>query len=469
MTISSLLAQRAPRRPDLIILFLAFVGCGPAGPGPGGTTPPPPTEVERDLREAPRRPATPVKVTYHRFFSTGTMRVDLEHRGNHQTESYRVLGMVREGPWPGSRTLLRDPFDYGAHWFEIRDVETGAIIFSRGYSSLFGEWQTTREAKTVTKVFSESLRLPMPRRLFDLAIFTRQKSGKLARIHEARLDPADPKVRLWVPRPDVEVMELHRSGDVERKLDLVILGDGYTQAEKEKLRRDAARFTEVLLSDETFGPLKDRINVRAVFVPSPVSGVSEPRRGILLKTPLGVSFNTFGSPRYMMTEANMALRDIAAHAPYDSLVLMANTSRYGGGGIYNLYATFPSDNEYDTYVFVHELGHSFGGLADEYYDSEVSYDDSEIYPKGVEPWEPNITRNLGARIKWADLVTPDALIPTPNLPKYEGVVGLFEGAGYSSKGLFRPQLSCKMKGKGHNPFCKVCSAAILSRIRVYSE
>ena len=170
-----------------------------------------------------------------------------------------------------------------------------------------------------------------------------------------------------------------------------------------------------------------------------------------------------------MTEKNLALRHLAAHAPYDALYLMANTSRYGGGGIYRLYATFPSDNEYSPYVFIHEFGHSFAGLADEYYDSSVSYDDSDFYPKGVEPWEPNITRFLGGRFKWRAQVSPGVPIPTPNERRYRGKVGLFEGAGYSAKGLYRPELDCKMKGKSHTPFCRVCAAAIGRMIAQYAQ
>lgn len=448
---------------------LALLTCGPAAPGPSRPQPPPPTAVERERAAPPPRRAPPPRVTWSGFFTGATLRVDLEHRGNQAGETYRVTATVLEGAWPGSRTRLVDPFDFGAHRFEVRDAETGALLYSRGFSSLFGEWVTTGEAKGAPKAFSESVRFPQPKRPFALILQSRQRSGTYVRVLETRLDPAGPAVIRWKARPDAEVLALSHSGAPADRLDVLVLGDGYTLAEREKFRRDAARFAEVLFADGSFGPHKHRMNVRALFVPSPVSGVSEPRKGLVKKTPLGLSFNTFDSPRYLMTEANLALRDLAAHAPYDALYLMANTSRYGGGGIYNLYATFPSDNEYDEYVFIHEFGHSFAGLGDEYYDSDVSYDDSEFYPKGVEPWEPNITRHLGGRIKWRDLLSPGAPLPTPNLPRHDGVVGLFEGAGYSAKGLYRSQWNCKMKGKGHAPFCKVCSGAIARMMDLYSE
>jgi len=430
-----------------------------------------------DLIEGHRAPG---KVTFDRFFTPRTLRLDLAHRGNARQEQYQVKALVVEGPWAGSRRKLRDPFPYGLHRFEIRDAATSALLYSRGYSSLFGEWRATGEAKDMaeqkprpqTRTFSESLRIPLPKAPFVLTVFTRGHDGKLARVLRTRLDPGAASVRRLKRRAGLETRALHKSGPPEKRLDVLVIGDGYTAAEQAKFWADAKRFAHALLANPTFGKHRQRINVRALYVPSPVSGVSEPRKGRRLDTPLGLSFNTFDSPRYLMTERNVALRDVAAHAPYDALYLMANTARYGGGGIYNLYSTFPSDNEYDGYVFIHELGHSFGGLGDEYYDSSVSYDDNEFYPKGVEPWEPNITRYLGkkpATIKWRQHLSPGVPIPTPNRARFAGKVGLFEGAGYTAKGMYRPQLDCKMKGKGHTPFCQVCAAAIGRMITLYSE
>jgi len=452
-------------------LVLLLAACPSSRPRP---TAPTPTPVER-VRSRPSAPtrrearSAPVRITFDGFFRPVTLRVDLAHRGSATTEAYRVVGLVQEGVWAGSRRHLLDPFPYGAHRFEIRDEASGALLYTRSYSSLFGEWRSTEDAKRRSRSFSESIRIPMPRRPFVLAIYSRQRSGRFARVLQRRLDVAGHAVRRWKPNPAVRVVGLHHGAPMARALDIAILGDGYTANEADKLLADARRFAHVLLSDPTFAPHRKQINIRLVQIASPVSGVSEPRKGRVLPTPLGLSFNTFSSPRYLMTEKNLALRRAAAHAPYDALYLMANTSRYGGGGIYNLYAAFPSDNEYSTYVFIHEFGHSFAGLADEYYDSSVSYDDSDFYPKGVEPWEPNITRFLRRQLKWRSLVSKGVPIPTPNLPRYRGKVGLFEGAGYTAKGLYRPELDCKMKGKGHTPFCRVCAAAIGKMIALYAE
>ena len=447
----------------------AIVACGPA-PGP---KPPEPTPVERTKPPPHARravPTRPVKVTFARFFEDRTLRVDLTHRGTARAESYQVTGLVKEGPWAGSRTKVIDPFPYGAHRFEIRDVATGALLYSRGYASLFSEWQTTPEARKITMGFSESLRLPLPRAPFYLRIHSRTPKGKVRQVLRRRLDPRQgpgTKVRSHRPLPGLATRILHKSGPVQTNLDILIIGDGYTPADREKFWRDARRFTRVMLADRTYGAHKDKLNIRALYVPSVDSGVSEPRKGRILNTPLGLSFNTFGSARYMMTVKNLALRRAAAHAPYDALYLMGNTSRYGGGGIYNLYSTFPSDNEYDAYVFAHEFGHGFAGLADEYYTSEISTEN--MYSATVEPTDPNITAFVGGRFKWKKMVRPGTPIPTPPTARYKNVVGLFEGAGYKAKGLYRAQLDCKMKGKGHVDFCKVCARAIARMIRLYSE
>lgn len=456
----------------LVLSALALSTLGACGPAPG-PKPPEPTPVERTRPPPPARravPSKPVKVTFARFFTNRTLRVDLTHRGTAQTESYRVVGLVKEGTWAGSRNKLLDPFPYGAHRFEIRDIATGALLYTRGYASLFSEWQTTREAKKITKGFSESLRLPLPRAPFELRIHSRTPKGKLRQVFRRRLDPRQSprmKVRSHKPLPGIATKVLHKSGPVHTKLDILIIGDGYTRTEREKFWRDARRFAQVMLTDRTYGTHKHKLNIRALFVPSVDSGVSEPRKGRILNTPLGLTFNTFGSARYMMTVKNLALRRAAAHAPYDALYLMGNTSRYGGGGIYNLYSTFPSDNEYDAYVFVHEFGHSFAGLADEYYTSETSTEN--MYKANVEPADPNITAFLGGRFKWKKLVRPSTPIPTPPTARYKNVVGLFEGAGYKAKGLYRAQLDCKMKGKGHVDFCRVCARAIARMMRLYSE
>jgi len=255
------------------------------------------------------------------------------------------------------------------------------------------------------------------------------------------------------------------------ELDVLILPEGYTKAQSEKMYRDAARFAGILLGGEPWAGRADRISVRLVRAFSRESGPDEPRKGIFRDTALDAAFNTFGAERYLTTAHNKAMRELASVAPYDVIVVMVNTARYGGGGVYNQWTIFPSDNEYDDYVLLHELGHSFAGLADEYFDSAVSYDADEFYPPGVEPVEPNITAFLAGRretVKWADMIAEGVPVPTPPEEKWKGAVGLFEGAGYKPKGLYRPALDCKMFHKGLVPFCPVCARSIEKMIDFFT-
>jgi hypothetical protein len=396
-----------------------------------------------------------------------TLRIDLHHAGDHRRERFMLDELRLEGPWPGSRTRLVDASGYGsthAEVYEERGGRRGALLYRFTYCSLFSEWQTVPEAKRRERTFSETVRLPRPLAPVRLLMKTRDRRGRMLPRFELAIDPGALEVSHERRRGGLKVHRLHGRGAPERSLDIVILGDGYRPEQLPKYREDARRFAAVLLATPPFSTLRERINLWAVESPSRESGVDEPRKGIYRDTALGMSFNTFGSSRYLMTTENKAVRDVAANAPYDAIYIMSNTSRYGGGGIYNLYASFVSDNEYDEYVLIHEFGHSFAALGDEYYSSSTAY--NEMYPRGVEPWEPNLTAQARrARIKWGALIAPDTPVPTPpGDPRYAGRVGLFEGAGYSAKGLYRAAIDCKMFDKGAKPFCPVCMKAVESAI-----
>ena len=395
-----------------------------------------------------------------------TLRVDLHHVGDARKEAFMLDELRREGGWPGSRTDLQDKTGFGTTLVEVTAAAgDGAVLFSQGYCSLFHEWRTTDQARAASRVFSETVRLPMPRHPVQLTVKVRDGKGRLNKVFTTTIDPGSVDVNRERRRGGLRTHRIHGTSDPSTSLDIVLLGDGYQGWQLPKYRADVARFAEVLLAAKPFAHHKDRINIWAVESPSRHSGVDEPRKGIYRDTALSMGFNTFGSARYLMTEANKAVRDVAANTPYDAIFIMANTSRYGGGGIYNLYASFVADNEYDEYVLVHEFGHSFAGLGDEYYSSAVAYND--IYPRGVEPWEPNITAQTHrAKIKWRDLIKAKTPIPSSETdPACEGEVGLFEGAGYSAKGLYRGAADCKMFGKGVNPFCAVCMRAVDKTIR----
>lgn len=463
------------------------------------------------------------------YFIDKTMRIDYYHIGDARSQFYTVDRVHVYGSWAGNPDNLIDNFNNGSYYVKIYDPESEGLIFSKGFDTYFGEYRTTEDAiRGIRHTFHESALIPCPKDKISLVIETRDSLNKLYKIFETEIDPADVSILRKEPNmTDVEIIDAHISGDIHKKVDIVIAGDAYTSAEKEKFLSDLKRFTKIILDMEPYKSNKDKINIRGVFRASAESGPDEPRSGIYRNNILGTTFNSLGLARYVLTENNRMLRDICAHAPYDAIYVMVNSTRYGGGGIYNTFAIFTSDNERSPYVFVHEFGHSFAGLADEYYSSAVPY--SDFYPPGVEPTEPNITALLDpANLKWKEFVEPGTEIPTPwkkkvydamntnwqkkrqelnrkisdlkttkasdkeldrakrNLEKetgyfkdrqafflkqspWWGKVGAFEGAGYASEGLYRPMLDCIMFSSGMKPFCKVCEAAVMRMIRFYSD
>ncbi len=465
---------------------------------------------------------------FARNFTDETLRVDLVHVGNATEELFTLDRAFRQGPWAGSTKVLVDPFPYGRYRARALDAATGEVLFEQGFDSYFGEYRTTDvAARGARRAFAESVLLPCPRRPFRLLVEARERGGATTEVGSFEIDPADPAISRERPAPGAVVVEQRSCGDPHACLDLAVLGEGYTAAEEAAFRADLERFTATLLGFEPYATLAPRISVRGVLVPSAESGCDEPGKGRWRRTALGASFDSLGSERYLLTEDNRAVRDAAAAVPYDALVLMVNHTRYGGGGIYGLFAVFTAHNQWSDYLLVHELGHSFAGLADEYYTSATAY--NELYPRGVEPPEPNITALLDpAALKWRHLVARDTPLPTPwaklefeqldmayqkereelnrriastaraGAPAAEvealearaeersrqnaeqvsallaaspaaATVGAFEGAGYTSTGLFRPALDCIMFTKNVRPFCPVCREAIAAMVRRYAE
>jgi hypothetical protein len=464
---------------------------------------------------------------FDEHFVDATLRVDFYQYGSKLTEDMAIDRLVRQGLWAGPVDNLVDPHPYGAYFARLTEPGTGTALFEIGFDSTFGEYRVTQPAAAgVDRVYHESVLLPFPRHPVTLTLGARPKGGGHEVLVERTVDPAALEIAVEHPRPGVTVVEGHRSGHPHTSLDIAFVGEGYTSAELATFRADVLRFTELLLSQEPYATLRDRINVRGVVLPSEESGVDEPTKGAWRATSLGASFNSFSSPRYLLTESNRDLRDIAANVPYDTIAIMVNHDRYGGGGLYNRFCTFTAHGPFAGYLLMHEFGHSFGGLADEYYTSSTAYD--EFYSRDVEPIAPNITALLDpSSLKWRDLVTEGADLPTPwdkraydeadlayqaerrvlnaeiaeaarsgaapeevvKLQHAEdrhalqraasidefmkgsgqlGIVGAFEGAGYVSKGLYRPMIDCLMFTRGVKPLCSVCRRAVEDRIRVYT-
>jgi hypothetical protein len=414
-------------------------------------------------------PASAGDIEFDDYFTGGCLRVDLYHTGTAETEVYSLDELIREPYWAGNPKRLIDTMNLGGHMVRVYDLETNREIFSRGYCTLFGEWVTTDEAiDGFPRTFHESLLLPMPRRPVQIRIDRRDRKNVFRNTFDLVVDPEDYHVKTETRFSLFRTRRLEDNGSPAHKVDLVILADGYTKDELHKLRKDAERLMKVFFETEPFASRRKDFNVTLIESVSAESGVDDPRKGEYRDNLLGLSFNTFDLDRYMLSFANKTIRDVAAKVPYDLVMILANDEKYGGGGIFNLYSTCISDNEFDGYIWTHEFGHAFGGLGDEYYSSEVAY--NEMYPRGVEPWEPNITALLDPEhVKWGELIDGDTPIPTPDDSLHTGVVGCFEGAGYSAEGLYRPYHTCRMFEKGLIEFCPVCRKALDDMIDFYTH
>ncbi len=447
--------------------------------------------------------------------STATMRVDYYHTGNATREVFSVDRVVIEPlPWPGSPSQAIDASNYGKYFFEVRDQKTKKVLYSRGFASIYGEWETTDEAKNVDRTFQESFRFPAPSTPVEIVLKKRDAKNVFQDIWTTTIDPSDQFVDRSKLVARAPLITIQKMGESEKKVDFLILGDGYTAAEAKKFETDARRLTEVLFSTSPFKENRRHFNVWGLCPPSAESGISRPSTGQYRDSPIGATYDAFGSERYVLTFDNKALRRAASFAPYEFIEVLVNNRTYGGGGIFNLYSTVSSDNAFSNYVFVHEFGHHFAGLADEYYTSSVAYGPQT---ERVEPWEPNVTALLDvSNLKWRNLASPFANvtpIPTPwNKEEFEkysreiqarrtqlrkdkrpeeemealfkeelaheqkmfaaekhfGQVGAFEGAMYEARGYYRPEVDCIMFSRTDH-FCKVCKRAIEMIIKMYSD
>jgi hypothetical protein len=466
---------------------------------------------------------------FDEFFVDKTLRIDLFQSGDAKDEQVSIHQIYEEGIWPESKSGLLPPFDQGRYVLRVYDAASSRLVFLRGFDTMYAEYKTTSPALAGdVRVFERSVRIPLPKRPVLFVVEKRDKRNLLHPVFDRIIDPADAHIVRETPAAGDEIFEVQVKGDPHDKVDFVFVAEGYIAGDKDKFKADVGRMTEFLFRTEPYKSLKDRFNVRAVFRPSPEKGVDEPRQRTYRKTALNASFNAFDLDRYLLIEEDHRMHEIAGQVPYDALIVLVDSPRYGGGSIAFDYCVSTVDHARSPEVFIHELGHSFGGLADEYYQSEVSYND--FYPKGIEPLEPNITALLDpAQVKWQDLLSPGIGVPTEygkdrtealqadlretraarakaveaarkrgataaDLKKIEDKagaveatlrakieavrkefaslvdrVGVFEGAGYAAKGLYRSQIYCVMIGNPKNEFCAVCQRAIARMIDFYSR
>ena len=439
-----------------------------------------------------------------------TMRLDYFHTGDAKHEVFSLDRVVIEPlPWPGDMTRTIDNTNLGKYIFEVRDQQSKRVLYSRGFASIYGEWETTEEAQKIMRTFSESLRFPAPSAPVEIVLKKRDSKNDWREIWKTSIDPKDMFIDRSKGRAPARLIPIQKMGDPATKVDLLLLGDGYTAREVGKFEADARRLVAVLFSTSPFKEHKTDFNVWGLCPPTSESGISRPSTGIY-RDSLS-TYDAFGSERYILAFDNQRLRKVAQFAPYEFIEILANNRTYGGGGIFNLYSTVSVDNAFANYVFVHEFGHHFAALADEYYTSPVAYAPTTDF---IEPWEPNVTALLDKKkLKWKDLVSPDTPLPTPwnkeafeaysrdyqkrrtqlrkdNRPeaemealfredrrkidammaaeKYNGRVGAFEGANYEAKGYYRPQVDCIMFSRT-NYFCQVCRRGIEKVVELYAR
>lgn len=441
-----------------------------------------------------------------------TIRLDYFHTGNHEMEVFSVDEIVVEPlPWPGNLRWPIDETRRGKYLFEIVDPDSGETVYSRSFSSIYGEWETTSEARRINRTFHESLRFPHPGKPVEVVLKKRRSDNSFGEIWRTPADPDDYINHRESALYADQVVAIHEGGNPGDKVDLLLLGDGYTADEQDAFIAKARELTELLFATTPFRERKDDFNVWALAPASARSGVSRPSTNTYRDTPVGARYDAFRSVRYVLTNDNKSLRRIASSAPYEFIEILTNTEVYGGGGIYGLFSTAAANSEWASYLFVHEFGHHFAGLADEYYTSPVEYlPPDEV----VEPYEPNVTALLDPdELKWKHLVEENTPLPTPwpkqaweefsiayqkkraqmraddvpeaemnalfhevqdfatdlfSTSEYKDKIGAFQGGNYDAEAYYRSEQNCLMFTRSDD-FCRVCADAIEQVIDEYSR
>ena len=414
--------------------------------------------------DSPNKPVadTLYHINFDDYFTSSTLRVDYFMAGYHDNTSVYLSQIRKEPYWGGNHKNLIDFMNLGSFRYIIMDSATGKIIYIRGFSNLFQEWQGTEEAKTLKRAFAQVAVVPFPLHTILFQIDIRSiTTGKFEKLFETYINPRS----IFINKEknhQLPFVTLQETGDPENRVDLALVAEGYTAEEMPKFLKDAERIMDYFFTVKPYSDYKNKFNIYAIESPSDESGVTIPGRGVYLNTSGGSSFYTFNMDRYMTIQDSRAIYDIAANVPYDVIFVLVNSAKYGGGGFFNHYGESTVDNYLSEIVSIHEFGHTFAGLADEYYTSEVTY--SDFYKLDVEPWEPNITTNVNFDQKWRRMIPKGTPVPTPRTEEYKGTIGMFEGGGYMGKGVYSPMMDCRMKSNEAKGFCPVCEEAIKKMI-----
>ena len=421
---------------------------------------------------------------FDRHFEDATLRLDYVFCGDHAHQAIYFQQALRTSAWAGRRTNLAEPLLEGNGQIRVLDPETGESLYANSFSTLFQEWQVEEEALYVQKAFENCFQVPFPKHPVDIEVFMVDTHRKRTSYLKHRIDPADILIRKVADNGNSSSV-IWQGGPLDETIDIVVVSEGYDASEKAKFYADAEHVATALFRHEPFASLRNKFSIRAVFAPSRESGVSVPRRGQWKDTPMDSHFDTFYTDRYLTTSAQQKVYDLIGTVPFEHIVVMVNTGIYGGGGIYNSLTIMNSDHATFNAVMVHEFGHAFGGLADEYaYGDQVE----TPYPADTEPWEPNITTLHDFSAKWQDMLPKGISIPTevddldrqnvrrlwPTFTQEQKdmlnlKLGVYEGAGYQTKGVYRPVQECRMRINECEEFCPVCTRAIIRMIDYYTK
>ncbi|MFA7420721.1 MAG: M64 family metallopeptidase [Melioribacteraceae bacterium] len=405
------------------------------------------------------------QIKFDDYFVDKTLRFDFYHTGDRTSETISYDKMIEEGVWSGSKKNLLDKLQYGHYLVKVVNPDDNQEIYSRGFSTLYQEWQTTEESKNIVRSMSGSVRFPFPKNKVLVEIYRRDRKNIFQKLFKREIDSSSYFIIKEKVKPFAS-FKVHYSGEPSEKLDIVFIPEGYTKEEMTKFKDDCLRFAGYLFSYSPFKENEAKINVWGVEAPSSESETDIPGKGIWKQTILNSGFYTFDSERYLMTSDYHTVKDVAANAPYDQIFIIANTKKYGGGAIYNFYSMTSAYDARANQIFVHEFAHGLAGLADEY-GNDNTYQD--MYPTDVEPWEPNLTTMVNFESKWKNLIEEGTPIPTPSEEKYKSKIGVFEGGGYVAKGVYRPTHNSIMNSFTSNEFNLVCKQVLEKVINFYAE
>jgi hypothetical protein len=403
---------------------------------------------------------------FEKYFNANTLRFDYYRTCNSDT-FYISLGQLKEEPfWGGPKKNLLDTFNLGECRFLVYSKKRNVLIYSRNYSALSLEWMATDEARKISRSFYESIIMPFPRDTVILKLQTRDKNLKFVTVFEYEIDPLNKDI-IKENLKKCKIEKILYSGDPSKKIDIAVIPEGYTLGEMDKFNTDLKRFIDYFFTVSPFTEKKNKFNYWAIYAPSEESEADFPDKGIWKNTLLDAHFNTFNKDRFLTTYEIWHMRDLAANVPYDQVFILVNSSTYGGGGIFNFYNICTSSNQYSEEIFVHEFGHAFAALGDEY--EEDSFQANQLYNMLVEPWQMNLTNLIDFNSKWKSMVDKETPIPTPDIANYKYKIGVFEGAGYVKKGIYRPWSDCIMRSITAKRFCPVCLKAIRQMIDFYAQ